>query len=79
MTPDRWQVVQALFLKAADLAPAAQAAFLAQACAGDPTLRDEILALLEADRRSDEAPFITEAVAAAARRASPGSPRSKPL
>ena len=66
MTPDRWQEVQALFLAAADLAPAARAAYLAEACAGDPTLRDEVLALLAADGRANASPFITGAVAAAA-------------
>jgi len=66
MTPDRWQEIQALFLVAADLDPAAQAAYLAQACADAPSLRDDVVALLEADRRSAATPFISDAVAAAA-------------
>jgi eukaryotic-like serine/threonine-protein kinase len=66
MTPDRWQEVQALFATAVELAPAAQAAYLAEACAGDPTLRDEVLALLAADRRADASPFISNAVGVAA-------------
>ncbi len=67
MTPDRWQEIQALFVAVVDQGPAAQAAYLAEACAGDPGLRDEVLALLAADRRSAAEPFISDAVAAAAR------------
>jgi hypothetical protein len=67
MTPDRWQQIQALFVAVADREPAAQAAYLAEACANDLTLRDEVLALLAADRRTAETPFISDAVAAAAR------------
>jgi serine/threonine-protein kinase len=67
MTPDRWQEIQAVFLAAADLEPAAQATYVAEACAADPTLRDEVLSLLAAERRSAGAAFITDAVAAAAR------------
>ena len=67
MTPDRWQEIQALFLAAADRPPAEQAAFLREACAADATLRDEVLALLAAEQRSLEDPFISNAVARAAR------------
>jgi serine/threonine-protein kinase len=66
VTPDRWQEIQAVFLAAADLAPAAQAAYVAEACAADPTLRDEVLSLLAAERRSAGTAFITDAVAGAA-------------
>lgn len=73
MTPDRWQEIQALFLAVVDLDPAARARYLAEACAADPTLRDEVLALLTADRRSAAEPFITDAVAAAARAVAAGA------
>ena len=65
MTSSRWQQVQGLFLAASALAPEAQAAYLAEACAADPTLRDEVLALLQADRNSTDSGFISHVVAEA--------------
>lgn len=67
MRPDQWQEIQALFLAAAARPAAEQAAFLDEACATDATLRDEVLALLAADRHSLENPFISDTVARAAR------------
>lgn len=67
MTPDRWQEIQALFLATADLAPDEQVAFLAAACPDDPSLRDEVVALLVAERHAADAVFITGVVAAEAR------------
>ncbi|MGE0353442.1 MAG: tetratricopeptide repeat protein [Gemmatimonadales bacterium] len=64
MTTDRWQEVQALFAAASELEPAAQAGYLAAACAGDPALRDEVLALLRADRELDHA-FLSGVVGGA--------------
>jgi serine/threonine-protein kinase len=67
VTPDRWQEIQALFLAVADLDPAAQATYLDEACVADPTLRDEVMALLATERRSLDTSFIAGAVAAEAR------------
>ncbi len=54
MTPDRWNRIEALFERAADLEPDARAAFLDQTCFGpdgtpDRALREEVEALLAAD------------------------------
>jgi non-specific serine/threonine protein kinase/serine/threonine-protein kinase len=46
MTPERYQQIKALFHAALEHEPGAQAAFLDQACAGDPALRAEVEALL---------------------------------
>ena len=65
MTTDRWETVQSLFWTASEMDGPARSRWLAQACDGDVSLRDEVLALLEADRHSGET-FIGGAVAAAA-------------
>jgi serine/threonine-protein kinase len=44
----RWRQVEAVFQAAQERAPAEQAAFLDQACSGDPTLRQEVESLLRA-------------------------------
>lgn len=49
--PERWKQVEALFFEALERAPDEREAFLAEACDGDPTLRDEVLSLLQADSR----------------------------
>lgn len=46
MTPERWQQLQDLFNAAVELTPNQQAAFLDQACAHDPTLRQQAESLL---------------------------------
>ena len=46
MDPEATDEVSRLFQQAADLEPAARAAFLDRACAGDTRLRDEVLSLL---------------------------------
>jgi serine/threonine protein kinase len=51
MTPERWQQVNELFAAVIELDPAQQAAFLAQSCSGDPTLRSEIESLIASDGR----------------------------
>lgn len=66
MTADHWARVQELFAAVADLPVAAQAEALARACSDDPALRDEVLALLAADRVSGRAAFLSQAVGAAA-------------
>jgi hypothetical protein len=47
----RWDHVKALFLEAQDLPDAERAAWLAAACAGDVSMREEIEALLRAQAR----------------------------
>jgi serine/threonine-protein kinase len=47
----RWDRLKDLFLRSQDLAPEARTAWLADACADDPTLRDEVEALLRAQSR----------------------------
>ena len=48
---DNWQKIKTLFAEACQRAPEERAAFLEEACAGDPALRQEVTALLEADAR----------------------------
>lgn len=45
----RWETIQDLFHRSADLSTAEQRRFLTQACAGDETLAAEVLALLAED------------------------------
>jgi len=49
MNGDRWEKIEDLFHRAADLAPADRGALLDSACAGDPALREEVESLLAAD------------------------------
>jgi len=46
MSDNRWQRVEDIFHRAVDLAPAARAAFLNQACGADQSLRREVESLL---------------------------------
>ena len=46
LSPERWERVEALFFEALERAPEEREAFLADACAEEPTLRDEVLSLL---------------------------------
>jgi len=48
VAPDRWQRIDELFQGALDCEPAARAAWLAAACAGDEALRAEVESLIEA-------------------------------
>jgi uncharacterized protein (TIGR03067 family) len=52
MTPERYERLCRLFDQAQPLAPAERAAFLEQACAGDPTLRAELDNLLAQDQKA---------------------------
>jgi eukaryotic-like serine/threonine-protein kinase len=52
MDHDRWERIQALFHRAADLAPAAQRAFVEAEAAGDRALADAVLAMLDEDAGS---------------------------
>jgi serine/threonine protein kinase/TolB-like protein/Flp pilus assembly protein TadD len=48
ITPERWGRVKQIFQAALDLAPASRAAYLTDACAGDPSLLTEVESLLAA-------------------------------
>jgi serine/threonine-protein kinase len=50
---DRWERIQALFHGTADLPRSEQRAYLAERCGDDPTLVDEVMAMLAEDRRGD--------------------------
>jgi serine/threonine-protein kinase len=63
---NRWQDIQALFLAAAELEPEAQASYLAAACRTDASLRDDVMALLAAERGPGKDHLISDAVAQAA-------------
>jgi eukaryotic-like serine/threonine-protein kinase len=47
--PERWDRIQALFHRAADLPETERALFLAKACEGDASLESEVFSLLESD------------------------------
>ena len=47
MTPDRWKQISQLYEAARVRPPSERAAFLAEACAHDGTLRSEVQALLD--------------------------------
>src|SRR5947207_15434670 len=64
MSGQRWDQIEDLFHRAADLAPAERAVFLDRACAGDKELRREVESLLAADSPRDE--FLKASVAQAA-------------
>jgi eukaryotic-like serine/threonine-protein kinase len=68
MTPDRWQDVQRVVDGALDLAPAARAEFLDQACGADAALRGEAARLLDACEHagSDGGLFVAAAATLAA-------------
>ncbi len=48
MEPERWQQIETLYHAAIERAPETRAAFLAEACADDPSLRREVEDLLHA-------------------------------
>jgi eukaryotic-like serine/threonine-protein kinase len=71
MTDDRWPEVERLCLAAIERDPAARAAFLDEACAGDQDLRREVDSLLEHESAGDDllaVPPIEIAAAAMAER-----------
>src|SRR5215208_3551595 len=51
MTPERWRRVEELFHSALERDGAGRAAFLAEACAGDETLRSEVETLIAAHEK----------------------------
>jgi len=64
MTPDRWAVVERLYHAASARPAGERAAYLAEACAGDPGLRQEVELLL-AQGTSGDGPVEGGALAAA--------------
>lgn len=65
MTPDRWQLVQNVFLAALDCAADKRTSFLDEACAGDLALRHEVESLLVMHDSSDPVLDRTVGVVAA--------------
>ena len=66
MNPERWNDVKALLGRALELPPTERAAFLASACPGDSTLRQEVESLLFAADGSGSIPRARDVVARAA-------------
>ncbi len=54
MTPERWQQIKALLESALERDPVAREAFLDERCAGDPSLRREVEALLDSHARAGD-------------------------
>jgi serine/threonine-protein kinase len=54
MQADRWQQIDELFHAASSRAPDERAAFLAEACGADESLRREVESLLAADSAAEE-------------------------
>ncbi len=52
MTPERWAKIKELFRSSLDRGAGQRGAFLDEACAGDPTLRQEIESLLACDEQA---------------------------
>lgn len=50
MTPERWGYIQGIYHKARELEENERAQFLERACAGDASLRDEVLSLISAGK-----------------------------
>ncbi|MBC7896607.1 MAG: protein kinase, partial [Cytophagaceae bacterium] len=50
MDPARWDRIQSLFHEAAEMPPEAQLPWLSDACAGDPSLVADVIAMLDADK-----------------------------
>src|SRR5947207_12560417 len=71
MEPQRWQQVADLYQSAAELEPAARAAFLAKACPADEEMRREVQSLLNQDVSR---PGILEDVAQKAASLNPAAP-----
>lgn len=69
MNPERWQQIDQLLAATLELPAEQRAAFLAEACAEDETLRQEVESLLRADERAAsfiEAPAVAVAAEALA-------------
>src|SRR5687767_13236972 len=55
MTPERWQQVKTLFHRALERDPPERAGFIADRCAGDPDLRQEVESLLSTHEDAGDA------------------------
>src|SRR5262249_29723388 len=53
MTPERWKRIDDLFQAALEREPPERAAFLNEACAGDPALRVEVESLISSDEQQN--------------------------
>lgn len=62
MNPDRWETIRRLFDDAVRHEPDGRAAFLADRCGLDLSLRREIEALLAADAGAQDGRFLADAV-----------------
>ena len=54
MAPNRWELIQELFLAAAELPPAERRQFLDQKCNGDRDLSEEVESLLHTDSHAEQ-------------------------
>lgn len=70
----RWARAEQIFLEAVELAPGERHSFAAQACGDDAELRQEVLAMLDADSNATGA--IRDAVGAEAARTAGDTPQS---
>ncbi|MFW6199121.1 MAG: tetratricopeptide repeat protein [Gemmatimonadota bacterium] len=77
LSPERWERVEALFFDALEQPPEERQAFLADACGEEPSLRDEVLSLLQADseevrRRVEAVDRVAEGLMASTGSTAPG-------
>jgi serine/threonine protein kinase/tetratricopeptide (TPR) repeat protein len=54
LAPNRWELIQELFLAAAELPPADRRPFLDQKCDGDRELREDVESMLHSDTRAEQ-------------------------
>src|SRR5262249_23114285 len=54
MNPERWKRIDALFEAALEREPRERAAFLDEACVGDPNLRAEVESLISSDEQQNQ-------------------------
>ena len=54
MTPEQWQKVRPILESALELEPESRSAFVNSACAGDETVRQEVLSLLGEEKQGDQ-------------------------
>src|SRR6476661_5092412 len=54
ITRDRWQRIKEIFNSAQDRPPDERSAFLNEVCGDDPSVREEVEALLSADESNDD-------------------------
>src|SRR5438132_7275772 len=54
MDPEHWRQIKILLTSALELAPVERPAFLAEACAGNPALRNQLESLLACHERTDD-------------------------